>query len=188
MFQWISPNYEYRYVNLWPRPLQQPHPPVYIPGAGSSETMKFCAERRYTYMSVYAPARVVRRWFDGYRQAAADLGYVPDPEKIAFSVPVYVADTDERAHREARPALEWLFHQGLKMPPQIHNPPGYMSPSSLRGLLMAGMKPFPGGVNGRRAGDRRVGRPGNSGWRRRHRLSAARGRPWYGPRPRSRQA
>jgi alkanesulfonate monooxygenase SsuD/methylene tetrahydromethanopterin reductase-like flavin-dependent oxidoreductase (luciferase family) len=104
--------------------------------------MKFCAERRYTYMSVYAPARVVRRWFDGYRQAAADLGYVPDPEKIAFSVPVYVADTDERAHREARPALEWLFHQGLKMPPQLHNPPGYMSPSSLRGVLMAGMKPF----------------------------------------------
>jgi alkanesulfonate monooxygenase SsuD/methylene tetrahydromethanopterin reductase-like flavin-dependent oxidoreductase (luciferase family) len=142
MFQWISPNYEYRYVNVWPRPLQQPHPPVYIPGAGSSETMKFCAERRYTYMSVYAPARVVRRWFDGYRQAAAELGYVPDPEKIAFSVPVYVADTDERAHREARPALEWLFHQGLKMPPQIHNPPGYMSPSSLRGVLMAGMKPF----------------------------------------------
>jgi hypothetical protein len=93
-------------------------------------------------MSVYAPARVVRRWFDGYRQAAADLGYVPDPEKIAFSVPVYVADTDERAHREDRPALEWLYHQGLKMPPQLHNPPGYMSPSSLRGVLMAGMKPF----------------------------------------------
>jgi hypothetical protein len=26
----------------------------------------------------------VRRWFDGYRAAAANLGYVPDPEKIAF--------------------------------------------------------------------------------------------------------
>ena len=61
--------------------------------------MKFCAERKYTYMSVYAPTSIVRRWFDGYRQAAADLGYVPDPEKIAFSVPVYVADTDEQAHR-----------------------------------------------------------------------------------------
>jgi alkanesulfonate monooxygenase SsuD/methylene tetrahydromethanopterin reductase-like flavin-dependent oxidoreductase (luciferase family) len=142
MFQWISPNYEYRYVNIWPRPLQQPHPPVYIPGAGSTETMKFCAERRYTYMSVYAPAPVVRRWFDGYRQAAADLGYVQDPEKIAFSVPVYVADTDEQAHREARPAMEWLFHKGLKQSAQMVAPPGYMSPSSLRGVLMAGMKPF----------------------------------------------
>ena len=142
MFQWISPNYEYRYVNLWPRPLQKPHPPIYIPGAGSSETMKFCAERRYTYMSVYAPARVVRRWFDGYRQAAADLGYVPEPEKIAFSVPVYVADTDERAHREARPAVDWLFRKGLKQPGALHTPPGYMSLSSLRSVLMAGMKPF----------------------------------------------
>jgi hypothetical protein len=34
--------------------------------------MKFCAERKYTYMSVYAPAMIVRRWCDGYRQAAAD--------------------------------------------------------------------------------------------------------------------
>jgi hypothetical protein len=41
--------------------------------------MKFCAERKYTYMSVYAPTSIVRRWFDGYRAAAADLGYVPDP-------------------------------------------------------------------------------------------------------------
>ncbi len=142
MFQWISPHYEYRYVNIWPRPLQKPHPPIYIPGAGSTETMKFCAARRYTYMSVYAPIRVVRRWFDGYRQAAADLGYVPDPEKIAFSVPIYVADTDEQAHREARPAVEWLFHKGLKQTAPMHSPPGYMSLSSLRGVLSAGMTPF----------------------------------------------
>jgi alkanesulfonate monooxygenase SsuD/methylene tetrahydromethanopterin reductase-like flavin-dependent oxidoreductase (luciferase family) len=142
MFQWISPNYEYRYVNLWPRPLQQPHPPVYIPGAGSTETMRFCAEHRYTYMSVYAPSRVIRRWFDGYRQAASELGYVPDPEKIAFTVPIYVAGSDEQAHREARPAVEWLFRKGVKQTAQMQAPPGYMSPSSLRGVLAAGMKPF----------------------------------------------
>jgi len=142
MFQWVSPNYEYRYVNLWPRPVQQPHPPVYIPGAGSTETMKFCAERRYTYMSVYAPTRVVRMWFDGYRKAAAELGYVPDPERIALSIPVYVADTDAQAHAEARPAVEWLFHKGLKIPGELASPPGYMSAGSLRGVIAAGMRAF----------------------------------------------
>jgi alkanesulfonate monooxygenase SsuD/methylene tetrahydromethanopterin reductase-like flavin-dependent oxidoreductase (luciferase family) len=142
MFQWVSPNYEYRYVNIWPRPVQQPHPPVYIPGAGSTETMRFCASHRYTYMSVYAPTRVVRMWFDGYRRAAAELGYVPDPDKIALSIPVYVADTDTRAHAEARPAVEWLFHKGLKQPMEMVNPPGYMSPGSLRGVLMTERKPF----------------------------------------------
>ena len=142
LFSWAGENYEYRYVNLWPRPLQQPHPPVYIPGAGSTETMAFCAEHRYTYMSVYAPTRVVRRWFDGYRQAAAALGYVPDPEKIALSVPIYVADSDERAHEQARPAVEWLFYKGLRQPAEMVNPPGYMSQSSLRGLLNTPRKPF----------------------------------------------
>jgi alkanesulfonate monooxygenase SsuD/methylene tetrahydromethanopterin reductase-like flavin-dependent oxidoreductase (luciferase family) len=142
MFQWISPNYEYRYVNIWPRPLQEPHPPIYIPGAGSTETMRFVAEHRYTYMSVYAPSRVVGRWFDGYRQAAAELGYVPEQDKIALSIPIYVAETDEQAHREARQHLLWLFRKGLKQGPELMFPPGYMSQSSMRGLLMAGMKPF----------------------------------------------
>lgn len=142
MFQWISPNYEYRYVNIWPRPLQTPHPPIYIPGAGSTETMKFCAQHRYTYMSVYAPARVVGMWFDGYRKAAEDLGYVPEPGKLALSVPIYVAATDEQAHREAEQHIMWLFRKGLKQSAEMVIPPGYMSLSSLRGMLMSGRKPF----------------------------------------------
>ena len=142
MFQWISPNYEYRYVNLWPRPLQRPHPPIYIPGAGSTETMEFVAEHGYTYMSVYAPSRVVRRWFDGYRQAAAAAGITPDPDKLALSIPVYVAETEEQAHTKGRQHLMWLFNKGLKQGPELMFPPGYMTPSSMRGLLMAGMKPF----------------------------------------------
>jgi alkanesulfonate monooxygenase SsuD/methylene tetrahydromethanopterin reductase-like flavin-dependent oxidoreductase (luciferase family) len=144
MFSWYGENYEYRYVNLWPRPVQQPHPPIYIPGAGSTETMKFCAERKYTYMSVYAPTPIVRRWFDGYREAAAGLGYEPDPERIAFSVPIYVADTDEKAHAQARPVIEWLYRKGLKQTPEMVTPPGYMSPGSLRGVLGSGMRPLGG--------------------------------------------
>ena len=142
LFAWYGGNYEYRYVNIWPKPLQKPHPPIYIPGAGSTETMRFCAARRYTYMSVYAPTRIVRRWFDGYRNAASELGYVPEPEKIAFSVPVYVAATSQQAHEEARPAVEWLYHQGLKQTAEMVTPPGYMSPGSLRGVLASGMHGF----------------------------------------------
>lgn len=142
LFQWLGHNYEYRYVNLWPRPLQRPHPPIYIPGAGSTETMKFVAERGYTFMSVYAPTRVVRQWFDGYRRAAEEIGNVPDPGKLALSIPIYVGETDERAHRDARQHVQWLFHKGLKQGPEIVMPPGYMSLSSMRGLLKAGMKPF----------------------------------------------
>jgi alkanesulfonate monooxygenase SsuD/methylene tetrahydromethanopterin reductase-like flavin-dependent oxidoreductase (luciferase family) len=141
-FQWISPNYEFRYVNVWPRPLQDPHPPIYIPGAGSTETMRWVARHRYSYMSVYAPARVTKRWFDGYRTAAEEAGHEPDPEKLVFSVPLYVADTDEQAHAEARGPVEWLFHKGLKQGFEIVFPPGYVTPGSLRGMLSSGMSGF----------------------------------------------
>lgn len=141
-FQWVSPNYEFRYVNVWPTPLQEPHPPIFIPGAGSSETMRFVAEHDYSYMSVYAPTRVTKRWFDGYRTAVAELGREPDPEKIVLSIPVYVAEDDERAHAEARQHVEWLFHKGLKQGLEIVFPPGYMSAEAMRGVLTSGMKPL----------------------------------------------
>jgi alkanesulfonate monooxygenase SsuD/methylene tetrahydromethanopterin reductase-like flavin-dependent oxidoreductase (luciferase family) len=143
VFQWIGKHYEFRYVNLWPRTLQEPHPPIYIPGVGSTETMKFCAERRYTYMSVYAPTRLVKRWFDGYRSACEDAGYEADPESIGLSIPIYIAEDHETARREARQHIEWLFHKGLKQGPEIVWPPGYMSAASLGGILKSRMKPFP---------------------------------------------
>jgi alkanesulfonate monooxygenase SsuD/methylene tetrahydromethanopterin reductase-like flavin-dependent oxidoreductase (luciferase family) len=141
-FEWYGDNYEFRYVNIWPQPLQKPYPPIFIPGQGSTETMRFCAKNHYAYMTVYAPTRVVKGWFDGYRKAAAELEYEPDPEKLVLAIPCYVAETDEAALAEARGPVEWLFHKGLKMDLQVVLPPGYMSPGSLRGIIASGMKPF----------------------------------------------
>jgi alkanesulfonate monooxygenase SsuD/methylene tetrahydromethanopterin reductase-like flavin-dependent oxidoreductase (luciferase family) len=38
-----------RYVNIWPRPIQKPHPPVWIPGSGSVETWEWVARQNYSY-------------------------------------------------------------------------------------------------------------------------------------------
>ena len=38
-----------RHVNLWPKPIQKPHPPIYIPGGGSIETWDFCLDHDYNY-------------------------------------------------------------------------------------------------------------------------------------------
>src|SRR5712692_9106050 len=38
-----------RYVNIWPRPMQKPHPPVWIPGSGSVETWDWCADHSFLY-------------------------------------------------------------------------------------------------------------------------------------------
>ncbi|HEY2717890.1 MAG TPA: LLM class flavin-dependent oxidoreductase [Solirubrobacterales bacterium] len=143
VFEWVSEHFEFRYVNIWPRPLQEPHPQVYVPGTGSKETMAFCARHRYPYSAVFAPTKAVKRWFDTYREACEEEGYKADPESIGFTVPIYVADTDAEAHEKAKAHVEWLFHKGLKLEmPSILNPPGYVSPASLEGLLRAGVKAF----------------------------------------------
>ena len=33
-----------RHVNIWPRPIQQPHPPIFVVGTGSPSTMAYAAE------------------------------------------------------------------------------------------------------------------------------------------------
>ena len=141
-FSWYGQHYEYRYVNPWPRPLQSPHPPIAVPGAGSPETMRWVAENRYMYMSVYAPTRVVKTWFDGYRKAAAEIGYEPDPANIALAIPVFIGDSDRSARSEGKQHVEWLFHRGLRQGTEIMFPPGYLTAPAMRGLLKAGMKPF----------------------------------------------
>jgi alkanesulfonate monooxygenase SsuD/methylene tetrahydromethanopterin reductase-like flavin-dependent oxidoreductase (luciferase family) len=42
-FAWNGRYNQQRYVNIWPRPVQRPHPPVWIPGGGSVETWRWCA-------------------------------------------------------------------------------------------------------------------------------------------------
>ncbi len=48
-----------RQVNLWPRPIQQPHPPVWVPGSGSISTFDFATEHNvcYCFLSYAGAAR-----------------------------------------------------------------------------------------------------------------------------------
>lgn len=142
VFEWHSKHYHFRYANVWPRPYQDPHPPVWIPGTGSGETMKWVAENHYNYMSVFAPAKVIKKWFDGFRTAANNAGYEPDPEQLGWLVPVFIGDTHEKAREEARPHLEWLYQTGLRLRTEFFQPPGYLSEASLRNLVTRGGKPF----------------------------------------------
>src|SRR5262245_20277050 len=48
-FRWNGRHNKTRYVNPWPRPIQKPHPPIWIPGGGSVETWQWCAEMDYVY-------------------------------------------------------------------------------------------------------------------------------------------
>ncbi len=124
--------YQFRYVNTWPRPLQEPHPEVWIPSQGSQETIEWAAhpDRKYSYMMTFSPAVAVAKYLDMYRQAAQDYGYTASVDKLGWSIPVYVAESDKAAIEEAREHIENFRNRFLKMPFEMLMPPGYTSPAS----------------------------------------------------------
>ena len=82
-FTWNSKHYFFKYVNPWPVPLQKPHPPIWIPGAGSLETIDFVAQRRYSYMGIpYFHIDVFKRVFERFREACEKKGYTASPAQM----------------------------------------------------------------------------------------------------------
>ena len=130
--------YHFEYVNVWPRPYQQPHPPIWTPSTGSSETIEWAAHpsRKYVYLQTYSPIASVARFLNYYREAAQRLyGYTASSEQIGWCAPVYVSDTDEKARAEAALHIEALFNKLLRQPFQMIFPPGYLSAKSLKNML-----------------------------------------------------
>jgi len=129
-FEFYGKYYRFRYVNPWPRPVQKPHPPIWIPTTGSTETIDWTARLRYTLLMIYAPLAVVSGFFDEFRKRALAYGYTSSPDQLGWSVPIYVAETDARAHAEGREHMLWLFNKGLKNPVHVSVPPGYLTDES----------------------------------------------------------
>jgi alkanesulfonate monooxygenase SsuD/methylene tetrahydromethanopterin reductase-like flavin-dependent oxidoreductase (luciferase family) len=133
-FEYIGKHYKLRYVNTWPRPFQQPHPEVWIPGAGSLETMEFVARNHYAYMGIpYFHINVFDRTFRMFREACEREGYEYDPKQAGWLEPIYVAETDEQARAEYESHF-WYFVKRL-LPGINISPPGYTSVRSIENIL-----------------------------------------------------
>ena len=79
-----------RFVNPWVLPLQKPHPPIWIPGLISPETVKWCAEHRYPYVALATLLEPDPRAVEHVRQARALSGYQAGPENFGYLQPVFV--------------------------------------------------------------------------------------------------
>ncbi|MER3452249.1 MAG: LLM class flavin-dependent oxidoreductase [Acidimicrobiia bacterium] len=139
-FEFTGKHYEIRYVNTWPRPVQQPHPEIWIPGVGSLETMEFVARRRYAYMGIpYFHISVFERTFRLFREACEREGYEADPSQMGWLEPIFVAETDAEARRLYE---EHFFYFVKRLLPGIDiQPPGYTSLRSYESMLK-GMNTF----------------------------------------------
>ena len=97
-----------RYVNCWPKPIQKPRPPVYIPGGGSIETWDFCLDNDYNYSYLsFNGYKAGQKLMDGYWERVAERGKDESPGRAAFAQIFCVADNDADAEKHSNPHVEF---------------------------------------------------------------------------------
>ncbi len=122
-----------RYVNIWPRPIQKPHPPIWIPGGGSVETWRWCAEMDhvYAYLS-YFGYQAGQATMDGFWAEMDRLGKDRNPYRAGFLQFVGVAESREEAYRLYSEPAEYFYGRCLHVDPRFANAPGYTSEATQR--------------------------------------------------------
>ena len=142
-FRWEGEHYHYRYVNPWSRPYQDPHPPIWIPGVMSRNTVAWAAKHRYPYVMLATELQPTVESFQYYDEVAEQEGFQAGTEHRGYLFKVHVDETEELAEEAGRkfvmgpsnPFLEG--NQGI-VRPFIQNLPGLTQ----RNNLLPTMKSF----------------------------------------------
>lgn len=124
-FSWESDHHEFRQVNIWPRPYQQPLPPIFVTG-GSIDTAQAVGKRGHTLITILGGWNAVKV-FDAYRESAAEVGQpTPTARNFGYCALIGVGETEQEGKRRLDQIAGYFRTTSIVAEPFI-NPPGYMS-------------------------------------------------------------
>ncbi len=95
-FSWEGRYYQFRTVAVWPRPVQQPLPPVIV-ATRSDDTVQYAAEHRLGLGVSFLPVDQMAKITDKYRAWCEAAGWQPEAEQILYRGSIYLAETDQQA-------------------------------------------------------------------------------------------
>ncbi len=135
VFSYTGKFWAYEDVAIWPRPVQQPHPPVWVPVTGSKETIEWAARYDMPITPGLLPLPGLREdIIRHYAQCLAQHGHRLTPDHLIVQTSAYVADSKAQAVKEAGPYLlyfnQTLFSHGNITEASLQRDAGYLSASS----------------------------------------------------------
>jgi len=134
-FNWEGEFFHYRSVNIWPKPVQKPTPPVWMTGM-SVDTGRFAAERGHVVGTLLSGG-TAKPMYDAYRARARELGWEAGPDRMAFAAVVGVGATREEGLRRADQIADYVRTAPVVAEP-FTNPPGYNSIGANVAIMKAG--------------------------------------------------
>lgn len=127
--------WSYQDVALWPRPVQQPHPPVWVPVTSSRETIEWAGRNNVAITPGMGHPGLRDDVLRLYARCLRENGHRMTPQHIHLNVNAYVAEDKAAAVREAGPYLLYfnrtLFSHGNETEISAQRRTGYVSERSL---------------------------------------------------------
>lgn len=137
-FNWEGEHFHYRQVNIWPRPLQQPHPPIWST-TGSKSQATLLGEKGYV-MATLGSGYATRPLQDAYRAGyQAKWGKPAPTDRFAYLGLVAVAEDEAEARRRGELVAGFMRVAGIVHVP-FRSPPGFLSVEDTAKMLR-GMTP-----------------------------------------------
>jgi natural product biosynthesis luciferase-like monooxygenase protein len=111
-----SEYFEIPNVAVYPRPIQEPHPPVWV-ASTSVEGYLAAAKQGYHLlgMTMLKGLDDVAEDIAKYKQCLADNGFDPSTRRIALMIPWYVAPTKEEAVATAADPVLWYLRRQVNL-------------------------------------------------------------------------
>jgi alkanesulfonate monooxygenase SsuD/methylene tetrahydromethanopterin reductase-like flavin-dependent oxidoreductase (luciferase family) len=132
IFAWNGKYFKLPMVNLWPRPIQQPHPPVWVPGSGSLSTWDFAAKHDHCYCFLsYYGNNLGKRVMDGFWEFVAKSNLEANPYRAGFLQLVAVSESDAQAEKDYYQHIRYFYDKCLHVLPEFMGIPGHQDYRSL---------------------------------------------------------
>ncbi|MFZ1988295.1 MAG: LLM class flavin-dependent oxidoreductase [Alphaproteobacteria bacterium] len=115
-FSYQGKFHSYKDVAIWPRPVQSPHPPVWVPITGSKESIEWAAKYNLPITpgtgSFGGPGGIplVEDIVRHYAKCQAKYGRAVTPDHLNVFIDCYVADSKEQAIKEYAPHSLYYFN------------------------------------------------------------------------------
>src|SRR5580693_554258 len=104
VFSYAGKFWSYNNVAIWPRPVQQPRPEIWMPVVGSKESIEFAARHDLPITPGLGRSRGLRddivRY---YARCLARSDHRITPDHLSLGISAYIADSKTRAVREMAP-------------------------------------------------------------------------------------
>ncbi|MBY0324620.1 MAG: LLM class flavin-dependent oxidoreductase, partial [Reyranella sp.] len=134
VFSYSGKFWSYEDVAIWPRPVQRPHPPVWIPIVGSKESIEFAGRHDIPITPGLAGGGLRNDIIRFYAKCLADAGHRITPDHMSLALNAYVADSKAQAVREVAPYHLYfnrtLFSHGSFTETAAQRKVGYVSQAS----------------------------------------------------------